>query len=136
MRARVSASVVPTCGPHASPTLLCRWCQHIAGLDFVPTLPVLAAHLQVGALNESPPMLHGCVAIVMDASQFICMSDQVHKYMLRHPVLAAHLQEQQRGHVLEGLGVYRQQQRVAVVAQRLWDLKQGEMRLGWVGVCC
>lgn len=23
-----------------------RWCQHLAGLDFVPTLPVLAAHLQ------------------------------------------------------------------------------------------
>lgn len=25
---------------------ICRWCQHLAGLDFVPTLPVLAAHLQ------------------------------------------------------------------------------------------
>mmetsp|Transcript_2276 Transcript_2276/g.5143 ORF Transcript_2276/g.5143 Transcript_2276/m.5143 type:complete len:549 (+) Transcript_2276:1319-2965(+) len=61
-----------------------RWCQHLAGLDFVPTLPMLASHLQ------GP----------------------------------------EQGQVLSGLEKYRRQQRVVTFTQRLWDMKQGDLKLG------
>jgi len=35
-----------------------------------------------------------------------------------------------QGQVLSGLETYRRQQRVVTITQRLWDLKQGDLKLG------
>jgi THO complex subunit 5 len=60
-----------------------RWCQHLAGLDFVPTLPTLAGQLS-GPEQDS---------------------------------------------VLAGLDLYRRQQRVVTVVQRLREVKLGDAAL-------
>ncbi len=90
---------LPNVQPFSAPALLSRWCQHLAGLDFAPPLPLAT---QLAATPPPAAAADGAAPAPMAATA---------------------------AGVLEGLEGYRRQQRALHVIERLRAVKTGDESL-------